>query len=79
MEVDQEFADIFERSQMVSNKVMKAEYFFRTKRKIPSFIKESIFEKEAGCSNGDWRKEQKAFGIYTNFARSNWRAEGCSI
>ena len=53
MEVDQEFADIFERSQMVSGKVMKAEYFFSTKRKIPSFIKESTFEKEAGCSNED--------------------------
>ena len=79
MEVDQEFADIFERSLMVLGKVMKAEYFFSTKRRSHHLLKKALLKKEAGCSNGDWGKEQKALGIYTNFARSNWIPEGGSI
>ena len=41
MEVNQEFADIFEQSHMVSGKLMGVEYLFSAKGQIKSFIKES--------------------------------------
>ena len=46
MEVDQYFATIFEQSQMVSDKVVRAKYLVSAKGQITSPIKQSTPEEE---------------------------------